>query len=178
LVEKESYLLELCRYVVLNPVRAKMVTKPEDWKWSSYRHTAGVIKAPEYLTTDWIIGLFSRKKTEAQKLYRRFVKEGIDTTSPWEELQGQILLGEEPFIDKYRELLHDKIEIKEIPRTQRYLNRPKLAALFSGEYKKAQRDKLIETAHVRHGYKLKEIAACLGIHYTTVTKALKNADKN
>jgi putative transposase len=178
LVEKERYLLELCRYVVLNPVRAKMVAKPEEWKWSSYRYTAGTIKAPEYLTTDWIIGLFSSNKKEAQSLYRRFVKEGIDTSSPWDELQGQILLGEESFIDKYRELLQDKIEIKEIPRTQRYLNRPKLSVLFSKEYKKAQRDERIHTAHVKHGYRLKEIADHLGIHYTTVTKALKNADKN
>jgi DNA-binding MarR family transcriptional regulator len=75
-------------------------------------------------------------------------------------------------------LLQDKIEIKEIPRTQRYLNRPKLSVLFSKEYKKAQRDERIHTAHVKHGYRLKEIADHLGIHYTTVTKALKNADKN
>jgi hypothetical protein len=51
-------------------------------------------------------------------------------------------------------LLHDKIEIKEIPRTQRYLNRPQLSALFLKEYKKAERDKLIHTAHVKHGYRL------------------------
>lgn len=177
LVEKESYLLELCRYVVLNPVRARMVAKPEEWKWSSYRYTAGFIKAPGYLTTDWIISLFGNNKTEAQKLYRRFIKEGIDGSSPWEELRGQILLGEEAFVDKYREMLHDKIEIKEIPRTQRYLNRPQLSALLSGEYKKAERDKLIKTAHERYGYRLKEIADHLRIHYTTVTKALKNADK-
>jgi putative transposase len=178
LIEKESYLLELCRYIVLNPVRANMVVKPEEWKWSSYRYTAGVIKAPEYLTTDWIISLFSESRTEAQKLYRRFVKGGIDTDSPWEELQGQILLGAESFIDKYRELLHDKIAIKEIPRTQRYLNKPQLSALFSGEYKKIERDKQIHAAHVQYGYTLKEIADYLGMHYTTVTKALKNAEEN
>jgi putative transposase len=178
LVEKESYLLELCRYVVLNPVRAKMVAKPKEWKWSSYRYTAGIIKAPGYLTTDWIISLFGKNKTEAQKLYRRFIKEGIDSSSPWEGLQGQILLGEEAFVDKYREMLHDKIEIKEIPRTQRYLNRPQLSALFSGEYKKPERDKRIHAAHVKHGYKMKEIADYLGVHYTTVSKILKNEGRN
>ena len=177
LVEKESYLLELCRYVVLNPVRAKMVAKPKEWKWSSYCCTAGIVKAPGYLTTDWIISLFSKNKTEAQKLYRRFIKEGRDSISPWKELQGQILLGEESFIDKYRKLLHDKIEIKEIPRTQRYLNRPKLSVLLSGEYTKAERDRFINIAHVKYGYRLKEIADYLRIHYTTVTKVLKNADK-
>lgn len=174
LVEKESYLLELCRYVVLNPVRVKMVTKPDEWQWSSYRHTAGIVKLPEYVSADWIIGLFSNNKKEGQKLYRRFVKNGIDTSSPWEELHGQILLGEEPFIDKYKDLLHDKAKIKEIPRTQRYLNRPKLSVLFSGEDDKTERDKFIHAAHVQYGYKLKEIADYLEIHYTTVSKALKN----
>jgi len=48
LVDKESYLLELSRYVVLNPVRAKIISKPEEWKWSSYRCTAGIKKAPVF----------------------------------------------------------------------------------------------------------------------------------
>jgi len=178
LVEKESYLLELCRYVVLNPVRARMVTKPAEWRWSSYRYTAGIAKPAEYLTTNWIIGLFGKNEKEAQKLYRRFVKDGIDGISPWEELQGQILLGEDPFIDKYRDLLHSKVQVKEIPRTQRYLNRPQLSALFSREYKKPERDKRIHAAHVRYGYKMREIADCLGVHYTTVSKVLKNEGGN
>lgn len=178
LVEKESYLLELCRYVVLNPVRAGMVAKPAEWRWSSYRYTAGIAKPPEYLTTTWIIGLFGKNEKEAQKLYRRFVKGGMDGISPWEELQGQVLLGEEPFIDKYRDLLHSKMQVKEIPRAQRYLNRPQLSTLFPGKYEKPERDKRIHTAHVRHGYKMKEIADYLGVHYTTVSKALKNEEEN
>jgi len=176
LVEKENYLLELCRYVVLNPVRAKMVTKPDEWQWSSYRYTAGVTKPPEYLTINWIISLFGKNEKEAQKLYRRFVKDGIDRISPWKELRGQILLGKEPFIDQYRDLLHSKIQVKEIPRTQRYLNRPQLSDLFAGEYKKPERDKRIHAAHIKHGYKMKEIADYLGIHYTTVSKILKNEE--
>lgn len=178
LVDKESYLLELCRYVVLNPVRAKMTSKLEEWKWSSYRYTAGIKKAPGYLTTDWLIGHFSKNKAEAQKLYRKFVKEGINASSPWNELRGQILLGEETFIERYKKLLHGKEQIKEIPRIQRYLNRPKLEDLFSKEDKKKERDKNIYTAHVRYGYRLNEISKYLGIHYTTVSKVLKNEEKN
>lgn len=56
LVEKEPHLLELCRYVVLNPVRAKMVKQPVGWPWSSYRATAGERLAPGWLTTDWVLG--------------------------------------------------------------------------------------------------------------------------
>jgi REP element-mobilizing transposase RayT len=178
LVDKDSYLLELCRYVVLNPVRAKMTEKPEQWKWSSYLFTAGTKNCPEYLTTDWLLGYFSPKMPEAQKLYRRFVRDGIGSKSPWEELQGQILLGEELFIDEHRDLLYDKQLVKEIPRKQRYLNRPKLSILFSKENNKAERNKQIQQAHIQHGYTLKEVADHLGIHYTTVSKVIKTCDNN
>ncbi len=126
-VEKESYLLELCRYVVLNPVRAGKTETPEQWRWSSYRFTAGMKTPPDYLTTDWILGLFHPKKREAQKLYRKFVRAGIGLQSPWEELRGQILLGEEGFVDAHKDLLYDKKTVKEVPRTQRYVNRPALS---------------------------------------------------
>ena len=130
LIDKENYLLELCRYVVLNPVRANMVEKAEEGKWSSYGATAGLKTVPNYLTGDWILGLFSNNKAEAQKRYRKFVREGIHTGSPWDDLQGQILLGEEGFIEKYKDLLSDKEQIKEIPRPQRYVSRPRLSNLI------------------------------------------------
>lgn len=177
LVEKDSYLLELCRYVVLNPVRAGMAEKPEQWRWSSYHFTAGTKNPPDYLTTDWILGLFNQKKTEAQKLYRRFIRSGIGLKSPWEELQGQILLGEETFIDSHKNLFQGKQPIKEISRAQRYLNRPKLPNLFSKGKDKVERNKQIHLAHIRHGYTLKMIADHLGIHYTTVSKVIKHQDE-
>ncbi len=177
LVDKENYLLELCRYVVLNPVRANMVEKPEEWKWSSYGATAGLIKAPSYLTVDWLVGLFSRNKSEAQKRYRQFVRKGIQKGSPWVDLQGQVLLGEEDFIEKYKDLLSDKEQVKEIPRPQRYVSRPHLSKLFAKEERATRRNKRMHSAHMKYGYTLKEIADHLGIHYTTVSKAIKGFDK-
>jgi REP element-mobilizing transposase RayT len=58
LVQKETHLLELCRYVVLNPVRAKLVTRPRQWAWSSYRVTGGEGPSPEWLTTAWVLAQF------------------------------------------------------------------------------------------------------------------------
>ena len=58
LVEKEAHLLELARYVVLNPVRAGMVRSVKDWPWSSYRATTGLSESPQWLTTDWILSAF------------------------------------------------------------------------------------------------------------------------
>jgi putative transposase len=76
LVEKESYLLELVRYVVLNPVRAEMVRLTKDWKWSSYRATSGQAEVPDFLTVEWILSQFDPDLSRAQKVYRRFVRQG------------------------------------------------------------------------------------------------------
>jgi putative transposase len=175
LVEKESHLLELCRYVVLNPVRAGMVAKPGDWKWSSYTSTAYAGKVPEYLTIDWILGQFSEKLTTARQRYRKFVADGLaDQDDPWKKLVGQIFMGSEDFMARMREYLGDKQEIKEIPRAQRYPGRPRLDRLFAGipANNKQQRNKVIAAAHITYGYTLKEIADCLGIHYTTVSRGV------
>jgi REP element-mobilizing transposase RayT len=177
LVEKENYLLELCRYVVLNPVRANMVEKSDEWKWSSYEATAGLKNIPDFLTVNWILRIFSSNKQEARKRYRKFVYEGIQKGSPWEDLQGQILLGEEGFIDKFKEHLTDKEKIKEIPRAQRYVSRPVLSRLFSKGETTTKRNKHIYAAHVKHGYTLKEIADHIGIHYTTASKVVKGIEE-
>lgn len=103
LVDKESYLLELCRYVVLNPVRAKVVKRPEDWPWSSYRFTAGEAKPPEWLAVEKVVGLFSGRAA-----YRRFVAEGVGQPSVWNHLRGQIYLGGEAFLKRMERLVQGK----------------------------------------------------------------------
>ena len=106
------------------------------------------------------------------------MREGIDQKTPWGEVQGQVLLGEEGFIEKFRDLLEAKREVKEIPRLQRYVSRPSLDKIFSGKEVKGQRDKGIDAAHMNYGYTLKEIADYLGIHYTTVSKVIGKVDVN
>ncbi len=76
LVEKDSYLLELSRYIVLNPVRAQMVRSAKDWRWSSYSATAGFIQPENGLMVDWILSAFSVRKSIAFKRYREFVADG------------------------------------------------------------------------------------------------------
>jgi len=171
LVEKEEYLLELCRYVVLNPVRAKSVESPGDWKWSSYRATAGMLRAVPCLTVDWILGQFGSDKKRATRSYKEFVLAGLKEDSPWKSLKGQILLGDEGFVGKFKELLSDKELIREIPRRQRYIGRPGMKAIFEGQDQRREKE-LMHRAHVRFGYTLKEIADYLGLHYTTVSRAV------
>ncbi len=81
-VERQSYLLALCRYVVLNPVRAAMVKRVERYPWSSYRATAGLEPAPWWLATDWVLGQFGRQRRGAQARYTDFVHAGIGAVSP------------------------------------------------------------------------------------------------
>ncbi|MDP2268422.1 MAG: transposase, partial [Deltaproteobacteria bacterium] len=97
LVEKESYLLEVCRYVVMNPVRAKMVERPEAWRWSNYAATAKMISAPEFLTVDWILGCFADNIEEAPECYRKFVGNADSGSTPWDKVKGQLFLGSENF---------------------------------------------------------------------------------
>jgi REP element-mobilizing transposase RayT len=92
-VDKDSYLQELCRYIVLNPVRARVVKEPSRWQWSSYRATAAEVPAPLWLAVERVRGLFSSRGG-----YRRFAAEGIGRDSPWKDLRGQIYLGSEEFL--------------------------------------------------------------------------------
>ena len=69
LVQKGSYLLELAHYIVLNPVRARMVKEAKDWFWSSYRNTSGLEETTNWLSVDWILSAFSDCRRDAIKQY-------------------------------------------------------------------------------------------------------------
>jgi REP-associated tyrosine transposase len=77
LIERESHLLEVARYIVLNPVRAGLCKRAEDWPWSSYRATAGLTRVPAFLHTEWLLEQFAGK----QARYRAFVAEGAPSAS-------------------------------------------------------------------------------------------------
>lgn len=98
LVERETHLLELCRYVVLNPVRAGIAAGAGQWRWSSFRATAGLERAPEWLDVDGVLELFGKSEKQAVLRYRRFVQEGKRSGyAPWTLLEGQIYLGSDTF---------------------------------------------------------------------------------
>ena len=169
LVEKEPHLLELARYIVLNPVRSKAVRNCRDWHWSSYRATAGFEPATSFLTTDWLLSQFDSSPDAAQLAYRRFVSEG--RTSPiWDNLRGQVYLGSDTFIEQH--IPEGSRAFREIPREQRLVDRPSLRDLFAS----SAEDDAITTAYRRHGYRLNEIASFLGVHYSTVSRRLKKLE--
>jgi REP element-mobilizing transposase RayT len=170
LVQKENHLLEVCRYVVLNPVRANAANSPDDWKWSSYGATAGIEKPHGCLVVEWVLGQFDKNRQEAEKRYRKFVHAGIQEVSIWEKVKGQALLGNKEFIERFENQLQGKREIVEIPRSQRYADRPALEMLFRGVEDTETRNRVICEAVRTHGYRQSEVAGYIGIHYSTVSK--------
>ena len=178
LIEKESHLLELARYVVLNPVRVGMVSHARLWRWSSYRATSGETLTPKFLTTDWILSQFDKDIHQAQMAYRRFVREGRDA-SPWEDLRGGVLLGTKHFVEQMKPRLKDRAMAKEIPRRQRLAARPSLDELF-GDIKgdKAARNVKIHEAVRHHQYTLAELQNYLGLHYSAISRAVKKVEES
>jgi len=175
-VEKESYLLELARYIVLNPVRARMVRSARDWPWSSYRATAGLADPPRFLTTDWLLGRFSENRVAAIRAYRDFVRRGKGI-EVWDSLTAGMLLGGDAFVRSLRPLLTDVVENSEIRREERLAFRPTLEELFAGVADKTSRNKRIHTAVRKHQYKLKEVGDYLGLCYSTISVIAKGIDE-
>ena len=162
----QSYLLELARYIVLNPVRAHMVHAAGDWLWSSYRATAGQSTPPGCLTTDWLLAAFSNRKYDAIKRYRKFVREGKGQPSPWSQLRNQVYLGSEAFIDKIQTHIGTDQQLSEIPASQR---RPIPKNLGHYEQHNQTRNDAIVEAYRSGGYTLKQIGDHFGLHYSTVS---------
>jgi putative transposase len=165
LVETDSYLLTVCRYVVLNPVRARLCRQPDGWVWSSYRGTAGIEATESFLAVDPLLARFARRRRQAEARYRSFVAEGLG-----EPLEEQILgerLGEDEF-------LRDRLGcgfLPEVPRVQIEPLPPSLERLFASTDPAP-----IATAYREHGYTLREIAAFLGCHYSTVSRKLRKQE--
>jgi putative transposase len=77
LVTRDEHLLEALRYIVLNPVRAGLVGRPENWDWSSYGATAGISGSHSWLAQERVVALFASDPPAARREYREFVKAGI-----------------------------------------------------------------------------------------------------
>jgi putative transposase len=131
LVEREGHLLELLRYIVLNPVRCHAVTCAGDYEWSNYRATAGLQAAPPWLELDWTLDQFGPDRQAAHLAYRRFVADGRGASyNPWESIAGQMYLGGAAFCERMQSLVAAKPRNREHPRAQLRFVRPSLDAIL------------------------------------------------
>ena len=106
LVDRDSYLLEVCRYVDLNPVRARMVKRADAYVWSSYRALADLATQPDWLDAKPIYAQLAPGKSAsyAAEKYARFVAQGKDSQLWSDHLKQQIYLGDEEFIARMQKL--------------------------------------------------------------------------
>ena len=169
LVQKQSYLLELARYVVLNPVRANLVMNAAQWIWSSYRPTAGKASSPEWLKTDWLLGQFNSNRTKAQQRYIQFVADGQVKSSIWLDLRQQIYLGDEQFAAALQDRLDTDVDLSEVPRPQ---HRPAALPITYYANHAGSLQEAMEQAYDTGQYTLRQIADYFGVHYSTVSRAV------
>ena len=102
ILDADAYLLELVRYVHLNPVRAGMTECPEDYPWSGHNAYLGKETLP-WLTTEWVLALFSGKNSVARQNYQQFLTDGIDEGRRNEFHSGTCegrILGDDCFADE------------------------------------------------------------------------------
>jgi len=175
LIQKDSHLLEVSRYVVLNPVRAKAAERPELWKWSSYQATGGKEKPHPCLTTEWILGQFGTTRSIAEEAYQKFVQSGIRQESIWKALRAQSILGEEEFTTTLMDYLRGKRDIPELSKIQRYADRPSLQQIFLEKIVQdiGKRNEKIQEAVQRYGYRQREVADYLDMHFTSISRILR-----
>jgi putative transposase len=163
IVQDDAYLLTVCRYVVLNPVRAGLVAEPGQWRWSSYRATAGLAPTPEYLSPETVWRHLGGAVNGPER-YRSFIAAGGAAA----ELPRDPILGDESFrrrFDPQREAAD-----REVPWRERRSG-PPIDTLFVGADTRTCRNAGIMRA-VAAGYSLREIAGYLGVHPSTIKRVM------
>ena len=180
LVEADEYALELSRYIHLNPVRAVMVSRPEEYRWSSYNNYIGQDNAPLWLKMETILDYFSSSAKEARQQYRSFVEDllGKEYDSPFKNTFGAAVLGSAEFIET---VTREHLSEKEIDRTvsgiRQFKTKPepkeilKAVAAIMGENKKLSRQVGMYLSHKYSGKKLREIGELFGVGETAIAEA-------
>jgi putative transposase len=167
LLQREGYFLEACRYVVLNPVRAGLVTHVEDWRWSSYRSTVGLAPQPGWLTTVLILG---RRPAAERRAYREFIAAGISENDVTRAIRSDLpIVGSDAFAAAHREVI-EQAHPTDVLHRDRTIGRPTLAALFADVADKPTRDLRIREARDRFHYRVSEIARHVSLHYASVSR--------
>jgi REP element-mobilizing transposase RayT len=180
-VDRDAYLMEVCRYTELNPVRARMVDAPADWPWSSYRAHCGLAASPRWLDTaalhGYLLGHDARTvvdRLRAAELYVELVANGRGVRLWDHSLRQDIYLGDDAFIEQTQERARRRESTtSEIPKAQR--SRPKLVprSFGSGD----ARDESLRLAYVEGGMSMSEIAKAAGLSISRVSRLIARLEE-
>jgi REP element-mobilizing transposase RayT len=128
IIDKDSYLIPLSRYVHLNPVRARVVVRPEWYRWSSYPGYMGKEKEYKWVEYSWILSQFGSRRLRTKRKYREYTEEALrkKIENPFQRLHSQVILGGEEFVKGIRGLLTGKALSHEIVERERLTEYPPL----------------------------------------------------
>lgn len=186
LVDADEYAKELSRYIHLNPVRADMVERPEEYTWSSLRDYIGARKPPEWLHRDFILGYFGNNFSVAEKGYKKFIRsrEGKEYESPFKEVFASTILGDAGFIEYVKKSFIESKEIdREIPAAKAFAEKPSMEDIFSGVDQEFSNGRLSRDVKQYLCYRytderLKTIGTQFGISESAVSHAVRRVVKN
>lgn len=175
LVQDERYLLELARYIVLNPVRAKLVDDVAGWRWSSFAWSVGKRAAPAWASPDPLLRRLDADPNRAARVFTRFLSLAHETPAIGWSQDG--VLGDGGFKKSQRTRVQPHGQAVEIPLAMRVVHRPPLPELLPEVRPRAsvELDARIEVAVVRWRYSQQEVADRLGVSRATVARALHRA---
>jgi hypothetical protein len=180
LIEEQGYFLEVSRYIHLNPVRAKAVARPEDYRYSSYPGYVRAKASLPWVTYTRVLGEFGGKAAQARRAYGRFVRAGVTEPppSPFADAAASLLVGSKPFIARMRSLLQDRTLDDALPQLTPLKPRPSLdeiaevaAVHFGQDTSRWQAGRRVDDAsravatylaRRHYGYSAKAVAAAFG----------------
>ena len=170
LVQKEAHLLELSRYIVLNPVRAKMVLNAEDWVWSNYNAMVKSETKNQWLDVDWTLSQFGQSRTKTISAYQKFVLQGKGLSDPKEQVKHQMFLGSDDFISEYQQTVEKPENLREVSKSHK---RAIALSLIEYQNRYTQRNEAMARAYLSGAYTMIEIGLHFNVHYMTVSRAVK-----
>lgn len=174
LVDRDNYLLQITRYLALNPVRAGLVSTAEAWPWSHHRAMAGIAPMAPCLTCDEILKCFdAHSRTAAQAAYRQFVESnGEDDESLRIAVERGGILGGQALLTRLAPAIDVFSAELEIPQRERLIHRPTLEQLFDSAGGRDERNRRIQEAYDNYRYTIGQIACHLGLGRSTISRAL------
>ncbi|MES2017300.1 MAG: transposase [Pseudomonadota bacterium] len=169
LCEKESYLKELARYIVLNPVRAHMVNSIDDWPWSSHAYMMGREPTPPWLHARYLLSHFDDDIEKARRTYLAFTLDGMNARRPLDEVRHQMFLGEIPEA-RDRKPSNNLLESSDISRAnKKALLRPLQSYFLEGK----DISQGVIAAYETLAFSQNDIARFCGISRRTICRILK-----
>ena len=163
-------MLELAHYIVLNPVRACMMSQALDWQWRSYRATVRLTETPTFLRADWLLSAFGTAGREARLRFESFVADGISRPGPWQNLRNQVYLGSDRFVETVQQQIKDEQPLEEIPARQK--RRPAHPLSYYADHY-PNRNRAMAVAYVSGAYSMREIGTYFAPRRMTVSRAVK-----